>query len=60
MYKRQYVSVLNVQEETDSDHNLVAPEVAERLSVCKQIIQNFDIQRFTLKKMNDVEVMGQY
>jgi len=36
----------------------VVPEVAERLSVSKQIIQNSDIQRFNLKKMNDVEVKG--
>jgi len=44
----------------DGDHNLVAPELAERVSVSKQIIQNFDIQRFNLNKMNDVEVKGQY
>jgi hypothetical protein len=36
----------------------VVPEVAKRLSVSKQIIQNFDIQRFNLKKMKDVEVKG--
>jgi len=38
----------------------VAPEVAEKLSVSKQIIQNFDVQRLNLKKMNDVEAKGQY
>jgi len=39
---------------------MVAPEVAERVSVSKRIIQNFNIQRFNLKKMNHAEVKGQY
>jgi hypothetical protein len=38
---------------------MVVPAVAKRLSVTKQIIQNFDIQRFNLEKVNDVEVKGQ-
>jgi len=60
MHKRQYVILSCPGADCDSDHNMVAPEVAERVSVSKRIIQNFNIQRFNLKKMNDVEVKGQY
>jgi hypothetical protein len=44
----------------DSDQNMVVLEAGERLFVSKQTNQNFDIQRFNLKKVNDVEVNKQY
>jgi hypothetical protein len=39
----------------DSDHYLVVAKFRERLSVNKQRTQRFDMERFNLKKLNDVE-----
>jgi hypothetical protein len=39
----------------DSDHYLVVAKVRERLAVNKQRSQRFDMERFNLKKLNDVE-----
>jgi hypothetical protein len=53
-------NVLNVSSfraaDCDSDHYLVAAKVRERLAVNKQISQRFNMERFNLKKLNDVEV----
>jgi hypothetical protein len=32
----------------------VVAKVRQRLSVSKQAVQNFDLERFNLKKLNDV------
>jgi hypothetical protein len=39
----------------DSDHYLVVAKVRERLAVNKQRSHRFDMERFNLKKLNDVE-----
>jgi hypothetical protein len=39
----------------DSDHRLVVAKVRERLAVNKQRSQRFDMERFSLKKLNEVE-----
>jgi hypothetical protein len=39
----------------DSDHYLVLAKVRERLAVNKQRSQRFDMERFNLKKLNEVE-----
>jgi hypothetical protein len=39
---------------------LVAAEVRQRLSVSKWAAQNFNMETFNLKKMNDVEVKEEY
>jgi hypothetical protein len=42
--------------DSDTDHYVVVAEVGERLSVSKWAEQEFYIERFNLKKLNDVEV----
>ena len=44
----------------DTDHCLVVAEVTERLAVSKQAAQNFDGERFNLRKLNKLEVRKQY
>jgi hypothetical protein len=39
----------------DGDHYLVVAKVRESLAVNKQRSQRFDMERFNLKKLNDVE-----
>jgi hypothetical protein len=38
------------------DHYLIAAELRERISVSKRARQNFDLERFDLKKVDDIEV----
>jgi hypothetical protein len=38
----------------------VDAKLRERLSVIKRVAQKFDMQRFDLRKLNDVEVKEQY
>ena len=40
----------------DTDHYLVVAKVKERLAVCKQVAWNFDVERFNLRKLNELEV----
>jgi hypothetical protein len=35
---------------------MVAAEVKERLAVSKQAARNFDVERFNLRKLNDLDV----
>jgi hypothetical protein len=44
----------------DTDHYLVVAKVRERLSVNKQRSQRFNVERFNLKKLNDVEGKEQF
>jgi hypothetical protein len=57
--RRRYLNVLNVQSfrtaDCDSDHYLVVVKFRERLAVNKKRSQRFDMERFNLKKLNDVE-----
>jgi hypothetical protein len=39
----------------DADHYLIVAEVRERLAVSKQIMYKFHMERFNLKKLNEVE-----
>jgi hypothetical protein len=38
----------------------VAARVRERLAVSKQVAQKFDVKRFNLKKLSDLQVRKQY
>jgi hypothetical protein len=44
----------------DIDHYLVVVKLRERISVNKRGRQNFDLERFDLKNLNDVEVREKY
>jgi len=53
------LSVLNVRSFSGA-HYLVAAKVRERLAVSKQATQKFDVERFNLRKLNELEVRKQY
>jgi hypothetical protein len=61
---RRHSNVLDVRlfraADCDSDHYLVVANVRERLAVDKQKSQRFDMKRFNLKKLNDVEDKEQF
>jgi hypothetical protein len=62
--RRRHSSVLDVRSfsaaDCDSDHYLVVAKVRERLAMNKQRSQRFHIERFNLKKLNEVEGKEQY
>jgi hypothetical protein len=62
--KRRHSNILDVCSfrgaDCDTDHYLVVAKLRERISVSKQARQNFDPERFDLKKLNDVEVKEKY
>jgi hypothetical protein len=62
--RRRHLNVLHVQSfraaDCDGDHYLVVAKVRERLAVNKQRSQRFDMERFNLKKLNNVEGKEQF
>jgi len=58
--RRWHSSVLDVQcfrgADCDTDHYQVVAKVRERLAVSKQESQKFDVERFNLRKLNELEV----
>jgi hypothetical protein len=61
--RRRHSNVLDVRSfraACDSDHYLVVTKVRERLAVNKQSSQRFNMERFNLKKLNDVEGKEQF
>ena len=40
----------------DTDHYLVVSKVRERFTVSKQAAQKFDVGRFNLRKLSELEV----
>jgi hypothetical protein len=44
----------------DTDHYLVVAKDRERLAVSKRTTQKFDMERFNLKKLDEVEGKKQY
>jgi hypothetical protein len=39
----------------DTDHYLVVAKLRERISVSKRARQNFDLERFDMKRLDDAE-----
>jgi hypothetical protein len=62
--RRRHSNVLDVRSfraaDCDTDHYLVVAKVRERLAVNKQTSQKFNMERFNLKKLNDVEGKKQF
>jgi hypothetical protein len=62
--KRRHSNILDVRSfraaDCDNDHYLVVVKLRERISVSKRARQKFDLERFDLKKLNDVEVKEKY
>jgi hypothetical protein len=61
--RRRHSNVLDVRSlraaDYDSDHYLVVAKVRERLAVNKQRSHRFHMERFNLKKLNELEGKGQ-
>jgi hypothetical protein len=62
--KRRLSNILDVCSfrgaDCDTDHYLVVAKLRDRISVSKRARQNFDLERFDLKKLSDVEVKEKY
>ena len=62
--RRWYLSILDVRSlrgaGCDTDHYLIVEEVGEIFEVSKQAAQKFDVERFSLRKLNGMEVRKQY
>jgi len=44
----------------DTDHYLVVAKVRERLAVSKQAAQKFDVEKFNLRNLNELEVRKKF
>jgi hypothetical protein len=62
--KRRHSSVLFVRSfraaDCDTDHYLVVAKIRERLVVNKQRSHNFHMEKFNLKKLNELEGKEKY
>jgi hypothetical protein len=62
--RRRHSNVLDVQSfraaDCDTDHYLVMAKVRERLAVSRQTTHRVHMERFILKKLNEVEGKEQY
>jgi len=43
-----------------NNHYLVLTKIRERFVVCKQTAQKFNVERFNLRKLSEVELRKQY
>jgi len=64
IYSRWHSSILDARSfrgtGRDTDHYEVVVKVWERLAVSKQAAQTFDVDRFNLRVLSEMEVRKQY
>jgi hypothetical protein len=64
VHRRRHTNIRDVRPfraaDYDTDHYLMMAKVRERLAVSKQTTHRFHIERFNLKKLNEVEDKEQY
>jgi hypothetical protein len=62
--RRRHSTVLDVRSfraaDCDTDHYLVVAKIRERIAVNKQGSHKFHVERFNLKKLNEVEGKEKY
>jgi hypothetical protein len=62
--KRRHSNILDVLSfrgaDCDTDHYHVVAKLRERISVNKGAMQNFHLERFDLRNLDDIEVKGEY
>jgi hypothetical protein len=62
--KRQHSNILDARSfrgaDCDTEHYLVVAKLRERISISKRARQKFDLERFDLKKLDDVEIKKKY
>jgi hypothetical protein len=62
--KRRHSNILDVRSfrgaDCDTDHCLVVAKLRETILVSKRARQTFDLERFDLKRLNEVEVKEEY
>jgi hypothetical protein len=62
--KRRHSNILDVQPfkgiDCDTGHDLILAKLRERISISKRVRQNFDVEKFVLKTLDDVEVKEKY
>jgi hypothetical protein len=62
--KRRHSNVVDVHSfrgaDFETDHYLVVAKLRERISVSRRARQKFDLERFHLKKVDDIEVREKY
>ena len=62
--RRRHSSILNVISfrgaNCDTNHYMAVAKFRERVAVSKQATQKFDVERFNLRKLNEMDVRQQY